>query len=526
MKYPIVFSVILLLLLGFKEPVSNSKISVAHIPQINEVGVQVMPKEIKPVNAPFSTIKFKRPVFPPDTIILSLSKEGINTKAIQQAIDALSPKGGGYILIPAGEWLTGRIQLKDNINLYFADSAILKFSGEIKDYLPAVFTRYAGVELMSLGACIYANGATNIAITGNGLLIGPGESPVRDQMQGNELFNEIDSDTPVSERIYDGIAKPIVFRPMFISPINCRKVFIEGITLEKTAFWNIVPVYCDNVIIRGVTINSVDIPSGDGIDIESSKNVLIEYCTLSNGDDSFTMKAGRGADGIRVNKPTENVVVRYCLTLTGHGGITCGSETAGIIRNLYVHDCVFKKVLFAIRFKTRRSRGGGGENLVFERIRLNAVKEAFAWDMLGLSMFVGELAERLPVREVNELTPYYKNIFIKDIIIENASNFIKVRGIPESPLDNVIIENVNAKCKSFMNIHDMSNAVFKNININCEDSIITFIDSKNIQLENVNSKNPLLLDIHGALSDSIFVKSSFNINDTIYISALIEIERL
>lgn len=132
----------------------NDSWHLSKIPTEDEVGAHALPDEIALVKAPFPTIKFEKPHFPADTTLLSLSKEGINTKTIQQAIDTLSSKGGGTILIPPGEWFTGRIQLRDNINLHFADSAILKFSGEIKDYLPVVFTRSEGIEVMSLGACI------------------------------------------------------------------------------------------------------------------------------------------------------------------------------------------------------------------------------------------------------------------------------------------------------------------------------------------------------------------------------------
>ncbi len=498
----------------------QSKSQLAYIPTEKDVGVHAMPDDIVPVKAPFPTIQFEKPQFPADTVQLSLSPEGINTENIQQAIDALSIKGGGTVLIPKGEWLTGRIQLKDNINLHFMASAVLKFSGEINDYLPVVFTRYAGVELMSLGACIYANGATNIAITGKGLLIGPGNSPVREHMQGNERFNDIDPAIPVDERIYDGIVNPYVFRPMFISPINCEKVYIEGISLENTAFWNIVPIYCNNIIVRGVTIHSVGIPSGDGINMESSQNALIEYCTLSCGDDCFTMKAGRGGDGIRVNKPTENIVVRHCLTLKGHGGVTCGSETAGMIRNLYVHDCVFQNTLFTIRFKTRRPRGGGGENLYYERIRLNAVKEAFAWDMLGSRMYVGELADRLPVRPVNNLTPKYQNIYVKDIIVEKARYFVKVQGIPESPLNHVTIENCEVTCSNIFYAHDLRNAVFRNLKIITPDSVIGLLDSKNILFEDIEINtfaDSVSLDIQSKDSESIVFNScSFNNEPLLY----------
>ena len=361
-----------------------------------------------------------RPQFKADTLSITQTgaKEGkMATRAIQKAIDRMNRQGGGTVLVPAGVWNTGRIELKSNVNLHLAEGAELHFSGNIKDYQPAVFTRNEGVELYSLGALVYANGQRNIALTGKGKLVGyiaeptkyysvegsnlyfalqkDGEpldpvsifdltckgnlvGPPQDcemqqrQMHGGVIETYINVNTPVEKRIYDGKRGKSVFLPMFVSPTNCRNVLIEGVSLESTPFWNVVPVYCDSVIIRGITVHSVGIPRGDGIDIESTRNVLIEYSTLSCGDDCFTMKAGRCEDGLRVNKPSENIVVRHCLAVTGHGGITCGSETAGMIRNLYVHDCVFDGTGTGLRFKTRRNRGGGGEIFFFLRIRMCA----------------------------------------------------------------------------------------------------------------------------------------------------------
>lgn len=459
----------------------------AKIPTQEEVGASMLPEKILPVKAPFKTIKFKKPTFPAQSIKLALSPTGMNTSKIQQAIDELSQKGGGEIIVPAGNWLTGRIQLKNNINLHFEDDAKLSFSGEIVDFLPAVFTRSEGIEVMSLGACIYANGAKNIAITGKGRLIGPANGSIqsKDFLPPGYIDNLFDLRMPVSERIADGKTNPWILPPMFISPINCDGVYIEGISLENTAFWNIVPVYCNNVIVRGVTINSVGVPRGDGINVDSSTNVLIEFNTLSCGDDCFTMKAGRGEDGLRVNKPTENVVVRYCLIKTGHGGITCGSETAAMIRNLYVHDCVFNDSGVGIRFKTYRPRGGGGENLTYERIRLTQMRIAFDWDMLGITKYVGEFAKRLPARAITELTPKYENIRAKNILIESTNSFVNAIGIPESPLSNVTIENVEVTCNKFFHARDMKNSSFKNIRVTGNDSVKTLIDSPNIKFKNV-----------------------------------------
>ena len=339
-------------------------VSIVPILRKEQVGAARLPDAIEPVKAPFPMPQFKKPVFP--SLSIDISSRGAKqrttaTAQIQAAIDEVSKQGGGTVIVPKGEWHTGRISLKSNVNLRIEEGAELSFSGEVEDYRPAVFTRNEGVEVMSLGACIYANGQENIAVTGKGKLIGPakGGSVRKQDMNADVAENFISHPTPVSERVYEGHDGGFVFLPMFISPINCKNVYIEGVTLENTAFWNIVPIYCDGVIIRGVTVNSVGIPRGDGIDIESSRNVLIEYSTLNCGDDCFTMKAGRGEDGLRVNKPTENVVVRYCLAREGHGAITCGSETAGMIRNLYVHDCVFDNTGVGIRFKTRRGRSTG-----------------------------------------------------------------------------------------------------------------------------------------------------------------------
>lgn len=481
------------------------------IPTKEEVGALRLPDHIAPVNAPFPMPVFTKPQFPARSMSITekgANKEHISTKAIQTAIDEVSAAGGGTVTVPAGIWKTGRISLKNKVNLRLEAGAELHFSGEIEDYLPAVFTRNEGIEVMSLGACIYANGQENIAITGKGKLVGPPKnSPVRKRvMNADVIENIVSADKPVSERVYEGKNGSQIFLPMFISPVNCKNVLIEGISLENTPFWNIVPVYCDGVIIRGVNVNSVGIPRGDGIDIESTRNVLIEYCTLSCGDDCFTMKAGRGEDGLRVNKPTENVVVRYCLAKEGHGGITVGSETASLIKNLYVHDCVFDDTGVGIRFKTRRPRGGGGENLYYERIRMSLREDAFRWDMLGSKMYVGELAERLPARPVNRLTPHFSTISAKDIIIEKGRTFVRIDGIPESPLNGLLIENANVNCQNLFIGRDAKNITIRNAKLVTRDSLISLNDVRGLTFQNVKFVVPgdkVYTNISGPLSDSI-----------------------
>ncbi len=480
------------------------------IPTIDQVGAPRLPEAIAPVTAPFPLPAFNKPVFPALTISIieqGATQQGLATKAIQSAIDVVSHRGGGTVTVPAGKWLTGRIHLKSNVNLHIAEGAELHFSGAVEDYRPAVFTRNEGIELMSLGALIYANGQENIAVTGKGTLIGPASGSLKDQIMTTDVIeNVVPLDKPVSERVYEGYNKEVIFPPMFISPINCRNVYIEGVTLRQTPFWNIVPVYCDGVIIRGVSVYSVGIPRGDGIDIESSRNVLIEYCTLSSGDDCFTIKAGRGEDGMRVNRPSENIVIRHCLALEGHGGITLGSETAGMIRNVSVQDCVFSETGVGIRFKTRRPRGGGGENIYYERIRMILRGEAFKFDMLGSKTHVGELAERLPARAINAYTPRFRDITAKDLVIEKASMFVDISGIPESPVENLLIENALVKTsKKLIAARDVKRFTVRNTIVITDDSVISVLDGRQILFDSVIFKTSgrLRMKQAGDLTDSI-----------------------
>src|SRR5690606_9020053 len=243
--------------------------------------------------------------------------------------------------------------------------------------------------------------------------------------------------------------------------------------------------FCEDVIIRGLQVYSKGIPRGDGIDIESSKNVLVEYCSLYTGDDCVAIKAGRGYDGLRAAKPSENIVVRYCLAGTGHGGITLGSETAGMIKNLYVHDCAFDGTDVGIRFKTRRPRGGGGQHITFENIRMNVVHSALRWDMLGSATHVGEQASRDFAVEVNALTPKFSDVNINNVLIESSTHCINVEGIPESRLKDVEISNVYARGKHYLAIKDAENFMIKSSEVHCEECAVDSVHVVALKQERV-----------------------------------------
>lgn len=411
------------------------------------MGRAQMPAEIEEIKAPFEMPKMERLVFPERSVTITRmgAKEGkICTAAIQKAIDRVARKGGGTVVVPKGRWLTGRIIMKSNVNLHLQEGAELMFSGEIKDYLPVVQARYEGVDAYSLGAMIYANGTENIALTGKGKLIGPDygcEILTRAEGGIDPNFEK----TPLEKRIVDGKEGGKVFMPVFFGAFNSRNVMVEGVTFEHSIFWNIVPTYCERVIIRGVTVKSKGQVRTDGIDIDSSRDVLIEYTTLECGDDCFTLKAGRGNDGMDRNRPTENVVIRHCTVKGGVGGIAVGSETAATVRNVYAHDCVIEKAMYPFYMKTRRPRGGGGEKMLFERIHVKeAERPAIFFDMLGSPNAAGGLGLRLPAREVNRLTPCFRDITFRDITIDSCPTMVRAKGLPERPIENLVLENVRS----------------------------------------------------------------------------------
>ena len=433
-----------------------------------KAGPQYMPEVMEPIAAPFDVSGIHKPEFANRSATVKMAKKGLSTKAIQTAIDKMSQKGGGTVVIPDGQWTSGRIILKSGVRLHLSAGAVLTFSGDIKDYQPAVLTRNEGFDVMSLGAMIYANGVENIGITGRGHIVGPSTDCEMYQENRKCLVVEqcVDITKPISERLCDGQEGRPVLLPMMLAPVNCKNILIEGVTIDQGLFWNIVPQYCDNVIIRGVTVNSAGHGRTDGIDIESTTNSLIEYCSLDCGDDCYTIKSGRGEDGVKIGKPSVNVVIRNSIALRGAGGLVLGSETAANMYNIYMHDCVMDGTQQAFRFKSRRPRGGGGHDLWVERVfARNITNNAFSVDMLGSKKWVGDLANRYPAREINELTPEFKNIHIKDITIDGCARFIDVKALPERPLTNVLIENADVRCKDFLRMQDADGFVLRNATI-------------------------------------------------------------
>jgi len=428
--------------------------------EASRVGAGALPAEIAPIQTPFEMPQPTRPVFPKRTV--SIRDHGavgdgkmLCTAAIAQAIESCAKAGGGRVLIPAGTWLTGAIHLRSNIELHLEKDAVLLFSTDPNDYLPVVFTRWAGFECYNYSPLIYARDCENIAITGCGKLAGQGqpwwEWAKRQNAMADRLLDYGRRGVPVAERVFGSPDRPL--RPQFISPIHCRNVLIEGVSLDAGPFWTIHCVYCENVIIRGVTIQSAvrpKAPNTDGIDLDSCRNALVEYCTLDTGDDCIALKSGLNEDGWRVNRPSENVVIRHCLTKRGHGGAVIGSEMSGGVRRVLVHDCVFDGTLYGIRLKSARGRGGVVEDVSARRVSMTNILKA--------AVFINTFYKAWAVTGEGK-APVFRNIHVRDIHCEGAQTAVELIGLPEQPIEHVTLDRVSISAQTGLtatNVHGLT----------------------------------------------------------------------
>ena len=313
---------------------------------------------------------------------------------LQHAVDNLSAKGGGTLTVQAGTYnLHGTLHLKSRVRLHLNRGALLKFSGVADDYLPVVQTRWEGTDLMGRSAMIYANGACDVAITGEGVIDAQGGKemarwgmkPETNDFEENthgthgETIEMPDvrrlralGDVEGSERIF---GKDTHLRPCAVEFYGCSRILVEGITLKDSPFWCIHPVYCDNVTVRSVTIDS-HFPNNDGCDPESSRNVLIENCLFRTGDDAVAIKAGRDADGRRVGRPSEDIVIRHCRFFSECNGLCIGSEMSGGVRNVLMYDVEIGNVKNALLFKSNLDRGGYISNVFVDSISIASVRGA------------------------------------------------------------------------------------------------------------------------------------------------------
>jgi polygalacturonase len=506
------------------------------------------------------------PVFKKDTF--NIEKYGaknngltLNTKSIQNAINDCSSRGGGVVVIPAGLWLTGPLELKSNVNLHLEKNTTLLFTDDKNQY-SLIESNWEGLPAVRNQSPISGTNLENIAITGGGIIDGNGDAwraVKKDKLTETQWQKLTASGGVISE---DGkiwypsaqfmkaakLDKPGIlsngksisdykdykdfFRPNLLVLTNCKKILLQGPTFQNSAAWGLHPLMCENLTVRDVYVkNPWYAQNGDGIDVESCSNILIENSTFDVGDDGICIKSGRDEEGRKRGMPTQNLIVRNCVVYHAHGGFVIGSEMSGGVKNIFVENCTFIGTDIGLRFKTRRGRGGIVENVFIRNISMkDIVGEAILFDMYYMAkdpiVLAGEKREtpKVEIFPVNESTPQFRNFKIDHVVCNGAEKAIFIRGLPEMSIRDIYFNDITIQAGKGIEVAEGKNIIFKNLHLVIEETkpLVNLCNSEKIFIDGMEYNSADLLfnvsgnksaDIKVTNTDSSKAKSKISLSD-------------
>jgi polygalacturonase len=362
-----------------------------------------------------------------------------STAAIQRALNACSAMGGGEVIVPQGNFVTGSIVLGPRTTLRFMDGATLTGSPRIEDY-PITNVRWEGEWRPGHRAMISMDHVEHVAVVGPGKIVGPPFELANLRPNGN------------------GNARG----PSILEPIECRDVKFEDFSIEYGRMWNVHMTYCEDVVVRNVKIRSATNRSnGDGIDVDSCKNVLIEKCDIETGDDAICLKSGRGMEAVRIARPTDGVIIRDCiLSCPSFACVGIGTEMSGGVRNVKIENCTFVRAVNAIFIKAKDGRGGFIENIAGENWTVQSgVQHVIHFDLQnkGIVAFEEVTGE--------DAFPRVKNLTFNNIKTE-AGRLLRVTSIsPNRPVENFTLSNVTGKAQTAIDIKNMKDVKLINVDV-------------------------------------------------------------
>lgn len=498
-----------------------------------------------PVNVP----KFKKDTF--NILAFGAKPDGltINSASINAAIVECHKKGGGVVLIPAGLWISGPIELKSNVNLHLQHNAILQASKDFSQYM-LVEGNWEGIPQMRNQSPIWATNEQNVAITGYGIIDGSGEAwrmVKKEKLTETNWKKLVASGGVVSEdnriwfpseqslkaskmknpgEILPG-KKPEAYQQVkdFLRPnlavlTNCKNILLEGVTFQNSPAWCLHPLMSEDITIRNIRVkNPWYAQNGDGLDLESCKNVVIENSTFDVGDDGICIKSGRDEAGRKRGMPTQDVIIRNCIVYHAHGGFVIGSEMSGGARNIYVENCSFIGTDIGLRFKTTRGRGGVVENIFINNITMKDIPgEAILFDMYYAAQdpipLAGEKREppKVESKPVTEATPQFQNFYIRNVVCNGAEKAIFVRGLPEMNVKNIVMEDLVLQSRLGLDFTEASGITLKNVSLHTTvtNPVMNVHNSKNITFDRItyNQRSELLLHVTGEKSAKIFLQNT------------------
>ena len=483
-----------------------TKFSILILTILISMSIQENPYKKYFEDLPFEMPELEPPSFPDYTVnIKDFNAVGdgkfLCTESFAKAVEHLSGKGGGKLVVPAGVWLTGPIVLKSNINLHLEMGAVIQFSGDDALY-PIIKSSFEGLETFRCQSPLSATDEANIAVTGSGVIDGNGQfwRPVKRakvtdgqwaeilKRPGGVLVNEkywvpnegyakaeekANMNVVVAETEEEWEEYKRFLRPVMVNFVNCKNIYLEGVIFQNSPAWNLHPLMCENMIIENVLVrNPAYAQNGDALDLDSCKNVLVLNSKFDAGDDGICIKSGKDEDGRKRGKPCQNIIVDGCTVFAGHGGFVVGSEMSGGVKNIKVRNCQFLGTDVGLRFKSTRGRGGVVENIFIDQISMNNIQgDAITFNMYygGKSVIEsyedGDIADTLTKKKVDETTPVFRNINIENIICNGAARAMEFTGLPEMPIDGIYLKNVHIIAKTGAVFENAKNIVKDNVEI-------------------------------------------------------------
>jgi polygalacturonase len=414
-----------------------------------------------------------------------------DTGAIQRAIDAAAKGGGGRVVVEAGIYLSGSIFVKSHVELAITSGATILGSQNIADY-PMMPTRVAGIEMTWPAALVNVYAQTDAKITGEGSIDGNGKIfwqtfwTIRERYEPKGLRWAADYDAR---------------RPRLIQVFKSSNVELRGLALKRSGFWTVDICYSHNVVVAGITINNnLDGkgPSTDGIDIDSSRHILVEHTDITVNDDALCLKAGRDSDGLRVNRPTEDVVLRDSVVRAGAAGVTIGSETSGGFRNIEAYRIkVLAPVPNGILFKSARTRGGWTDGIRIHDIDLVNVPVVIhvtlnwnpSYSYAALPRGMTDVPDywrvlTTPVSEQSGLA-HFRNVWISSLRATGARKAFDVSAYPNAPLQNFHLSAIQIEAQTAGIIANAMNWTLTNVHVKTLDGTkIQFKDDSGTKCTN------------------------------------------
>lgn len=446
------------------------------------------------------TLSLSEPVFPDRVCnIMDFGAIGdgqtMNTDAFREAIAECSRLGGGKIVVPKGEWLTGPIVLQNNIWLFLEQDSEILFSAQKNDYLPVVRSRFEGVEYYNYSPPLSARNAKNIAITGKGTLNGQAEKSwwtsvddPRVAASMMELYTMGQNGTPINDRVFGGEKG---LRPAFIEFFECQTVLIEGVTFVNGPMWTIHPLYSDTLTIRDVSIRTHDGRNTDGIVVDSSQNVVIEGSKFSTGDDAIAIKSGRDNDGMRVGRPSKNILIKNCAVEEAHAAIAIGSEVSGGIQDVFVDTMHVKEADFGIRMKSSPGRGASVHTIRIQNMNIESARIA----AIELDQMTGEA-----VSVGTDLTDF-SDIRIANIRCDWTRKPFLLNGAAENPPYDIELNNLSLSASGTALLKNVQQILLKDITFASsrkgKEAGLEVIDSKDIVIDQINLPKERILCAKG-----------------------------